>query len=152
MLLRLRHLGTLSALALALTTSSLQAQQPSEPKTELGKHMAAMNSAFRTIGQQIADASKNASTMEQLTIFETNAKEALALEPEKKAQVPAADQAKFVADYKAGIQKLIETAGRLHGALHDGKNTEAAAIVDEMRSLQRASHDEFRIRRPPPSK
>ncbi|HEY0928488.1 MAG TPA: cytochrome b562 [Gemmatimonas sp.] len=151
MLLRLRHLSTLSVLALALTTSTLHAQQPSEPKTQLGKHMAAMNGAFRTIGQQVADSTKNASTMEQLTIFETNAKEALAFEPEKKAQVPEADQAKFVADYKAGLQKLIDTAGKLHGALHAGKNTEAAAIVEEMRGLQRTSHGEFRIRRPPPA-
>ncbi|HCT56512.1 MAG TPA: hypothetical protein DGD08_04785 [Gemmatimonas aurantiaca] len=151
MLLRFRHLSTLTVLALALTTSALQAQQPSEPKTPLGKHMAAMNAAFRTIGQQIADSTKNASTMEQLTIFETNAKEALAFEPEKKAQVPEADQAKFVADYKVGLQKLIDTAGKLHAALHSGKNTEAAAIVEEMRGLQRSSHGEFRIRRPPPS-
>jgi|GEM_PF-852479 len=149
MLLRFRHLSTLTVLALALTTSALQAQQPSEPKTPLGKHMAAMNAAFRTIGQQIADSTKNASTMEQL--FETNAKEALAFEPEKKAQVPEADQAKFVADYKVGLQKLIDTAGKLHAALHSGKNTEAAAIVEEMRGLQRSSHGEFRIRRPPPS-
>jgi soluble cytochrome b562 len=151
MLLRFRHLSTLTVLALALTTSALHAQQPSEPKTPLGKHMAAMNAAFRTIGQQVADSTKNASTMEQLTIFETNAKEALAFEPEKKAQIPEADQAKFVADYKVGLQKLIDTAGKLHAALHGGKNTEAAAIVEEMRGLQRSSHGEFRIRRPPPS-
>ncbi len=149
MLQRFRHIGTLSILALALTTSALGAQQ-TEEKTPLGQRMTAMNAAFRTIGQQIADSSKNASTMEQLAIFETNAKEALGFEPEKKAQIPEADQAKFVADYKAGIQKLLDTAGRLHAALHSGNNTEAAAIVEEMRGLQRSSHGEFRIRRPPP--
>lgn len=88
--------------------------------------------------------------MEQLVIIETNAKAALALEPEKKAQVPEADQAKFVADYQAGIQKLIDATDRLHAAVHAGKNTEAAAIVEEMRALQRTSHGEFRLRRPPP--
>ncbi|MBL0940353.1 MAG: hypothetical protein IBJ03_15770 [Gemmatimonadaceae bacterium] len=149
MSLRFRHLGTLSVLALALTTSSLRAQQ-TEDKTPLGKKMTAINVAFRTIGQQITDSTKNASTMELLSTIETNAKEALALEPEKKAQVPAAEQEKFMADYKAGIQKLIDAAGKVHMAIHAGKNAEAAAIVEEMRGLQRASHAEFRIRRPPP--
>ncbi len=143
MLLRLRHLGTLSVLALALTTSTLRAQQTDEKMT-------AINAAFRIVGQQIADSTRNANTMEQLVIIETNAKAALALEPEKKAQVPEADQAKFVADYQAGIQKLIDATDRLHAAVHAGKNTEAAAIVEEMRALQRTSHGEFRLRRPPP--
>lgn len=150
MLQRLRHLGALSVLALAFATTPLQAQQSNEPKTPLGERMAAMNGAFRTIGQQITDASKNASTLEQLAIMEAKAKEALNFEPEKKAQVPEAEQEKFVADYKAGLQKLIDAIVKVQHALHAGNNTEAAAIVEEMRGMQRTSHGEFRIRRPPP--
>jgi soluble cytochrome b562 len=149
MLLRIRHLGALAALTLAFSTTALRAQA-SEDKTPLGKKMSAMNAAFRTIGQQVADSSKNASTLEQITIFETNAKEALAFEPEKKAQIPAPEQEKFVADFKSGLEKLIETAAKLHEAMAAGKNTDAAAIVDDMRRLQRESHQVFRIRRPPP--
>lgn len=149
MLSRLRYLGALSICALALTASTLQAQQ-TEEKTPLGERMTAINAAFKIVGQQVADSTKNASTMEQLAIMETNAKQALAFEPEKKAKVPEADQAKFVADYKVGIQKLIDATAKLHEAIHAGKNAEAVAMVDEMRALQRASHGEFRIRRPPP--
>lgn len=151
MLLRFRSLGTLSLLALALTSSALQAQ--SDEKTPLGKKMAAINTAFKAIGRQIEDPSKNASTLEQITVMETNAKAALTLEPEKKAQVPAAQQAKFVADYKAGIQTFIDTAVKLRAAVKAGKNADALAIVDEMKAQQRDSHKEFRIRKAgaPPS-
>ncbi len=149
MSLRFRALGALAALALAFTTSALRAQS-TEDKAPLGKKMSAMNAAFRTIGQQVADSSKNASTLEQVTIFETNAKEALAFEPEKKAQIESAGQEKFVADFRAGLQKLIDTAAKLHEAVAAGKNADAAAIVEQMRTMQRESHQVFRIRRPTP--
>lgn len=143
--MRFRHLGTLTVLALALTSSALQAQ--SGDKTPLGKKMAALNTAFRAVGRQIEDPSKNASTLEQLAIIEKNAKEAMALEPEKKAQVPAAQQAKFMADYKAGMEKFIVTVEQLRAAVKAGKNKEALAIIDDMKAQQRDSHRDFRVRK-----
>ncbi|MBL0939380.1 MAG: hypothetical protein IBJ03_10810 [Gemmatimonadaceae bacterium] len=143
--MRFRHLGTLTVLALALTSTTLRAQ--ADEKTPLGKKMAALNTAFKAVGRQIEDPSKNASTLEQLTIIETNAKAAMALEPEKKAQVPAAQQAKFMADYKAGMQQFLDTVVKLRAAVKAGKNTEALAIIDSMKDQQRDSHKEFRVRK-----
>lgn len=148
MALRFRHLGV-SLLALALTTTTLHAQQE-EPKTPLGKKMAALNTAFRALGRQIEDPSKNASSLELIETIETNAKGVLTLEPEKKEKVPAAEQAKFMADYKAGIEKLVATTGELKAAVKAGKNAEAVAIIDKMKGLQRESHAEFRIRKAGP--
>lgn len=143
---RMRQFGAALVMSLALA-STLQAQQD-EPKTELGRKMSAMNTAFKAIGRQIEDPAQNASTLEQIGAMETNLKAALALEPEKKGQVPAADQGKFVADYKAGIKQMQATLEKLKVAVKAGKNTDALAIIEEMKQGQRDSHKEFRIRKP----
>lgn len=143
--LRLRHLGALCALAFTLSQPAFG--QDNAEKTPLGKKMSAMNTAFKAIGRQIDDPSKNASTLEQLTIVETNAKAAIAMEPEKKTQIPAGDQAKFVADYKEGMKQFLVTVDKMRAALKAGKNAEAATILDTMKDQQRDSHKEFRIKK-----
>jgi soluble cytochrome b562 len=143
--LRFRQLGALCVLTFALARPAFGQD---EEKTPLGKKMTAINTAFKAVGRQIEDPTKNASTLEQLATIETNAKAALTLEPEKKAQVPAAAQAKFVADYKAGIQEFLTTVEKMRAAIKAGKNAEAVTILDAMKDLQRESHKEFRIKKP----
>lgn len=146
MQIRFRQLGALVVLAATLSHSAF-AQQPEEPKTPLGKKMSAINTAFKAVGRQIDDASKNANTLEQLTTIETNAKAALALEPEKKDKTPAAEQAKFMADYKQQMNDFIATVGEMKTAIKAGKNADAAAILDKMKDEQREAHKEFRIKK-----
>jgi len=143
--LRFRQLGALCVLALALTRPAFGQQD--EEKTPLGKKMSAINTAFKAVGRQVDDASKNANTLEQLATIETNAKAALTLEPEKMAKIPAAEQAKFMADYQAGIKQFLVTVEKMRAALKAGKNAEAVTILDSMKDLQRDSHKEFRIKK-----
>jgi len=144
MTLRIRHFGTALALALSLATT---AQAQDEPKTPLGKKMAAMNTAMKAVGRQIDDPSKNASTLEQIAIIETNAKASLTLEPEKKAKIPAAEQAKFVSDYQAGMKKLLVVVDKMKAAVKAGNNAEASKLLDEMKGNQREGHKEFRLKK-----
>lgn len=147
MKLRVRQIGALCVLALALTQAAFRFQQDDEPKTELGKRMSAINTALKVVDRQIDKPAQNASTLKQFDIIEANIREALKFEPEKKQQIPAAQQAKFVADYKSGIESLLATAVKAKDALKAGKNAEAAALVDEMKDIQKRSHREFRIRK-----
>lgn len=140
-----RQLGAAVALAVAFT--QVAHAQDREEKTPLGKKMSAMNTAFKAVGRQIEDPSKNASTLAQLDIIETNAKAALAMDPEKKAKVPAADQAKFVAGYQAGMKEFLVTVEKLRAAVKAGKNAEALAIIDAMKDQQRDGHKEYRIKK-----
>ncbi len=142
---RIRQLGAACVLALAM--SSVAHAQQDEEKTPLGKKMSAMNTAFKAVGRQLDDASKNANTLEQLATIETNAKAALTLEPEKKGKVPAGDQAKFMAGYQAGMKDLIATVQKLQTAIKAGKNTDAVAIYDEMKNQQREGHKEYRLKK-----
>lgn len=132
---------------MVLALSRTAFAQQDEEKTPLGKKMSAINTAFKAVGRQIEDPSKNASTLEQIAIIETNAKAAMALEPEKKAKVPAADQAKFMAGYKDGMKQLLATVEKLKVAVKAGKNTEALAIIDEMKKEQKEGHSEYRLKK-----
>jgi soluble cytochrome b562 len=146
MRLRFRHLGTLVVLALTLTRTA--AAQSDEEKTPLGMRMTAMNVALRQITAQVADPSKNASTLEQVAIFQSNATEAMTFTPEKTAQVGEAEQEKFVLDFQAGIKALLVTVDSLRVAVEAGRNADAVGIVDAMKELQREKHPVFRIRKP----
>jgi soluble cytochrome b562 len=145
MTIRIRQLG--SALALAFVLANPAQAQQDEPKTPLGKKMAAMNTAFKAVGRQIEDPSKNASTLEQIAIIETNAKSALALEPEKKGKIPAGEQAKFVSDYQAEMKKMLAVVDKLKTAVKAGNNADALKLIDEMKAAQREGHREFRLRK-----
>lgn len=143
---RFRHLGTLVVLALTLTRTA--SAQSDEDKTPLGMRMTAMNAALRQITAQVADPSKNASTLEQVAIFQTNATEAMTFKPEKMAQVAEGEQEKFVTDFQEGIKGLLVTVDSLKVAVEAGRNTDAAAIVEAMKAYQREKHPVFRIRKP----
>jgi soluble cytochrome b562 len=146
MRLRFRHLGTLVVLVLTLTrTASAQA---TEDKTPLGMRMTAMNAALRQITAQVADPSKNASTLEQVAIFQTNATEAMTFKPEKLAEVAEGEQEKFVTDFQEGIKGLLVTVDSLKVAVEAGRNEDAANIVEAMKAYQREKHPVFRVRKP----
>ncbi|WP_411280222.1 cytochrome b562 [Gemmatimonas sp.] len=143
--LRLRQFGAACVLAMAIS-SAAHAQQD-EDKTPLGKKMSAMNTAFKAVGRQVDDASKNANTLEQLTTIETNAKAALTMVPAKKEKVPAAEQAKFQAGYEAGMKEFLAAVAKLRVSIKAGKNAEAVVIYDEIKALQREGHKEYRIKK-----
>ncbi len=144
MTLRIRHFGAALVFALSLSTT---AHAQDEPKTPLGKKMAAMNTALKAVGRQIDDPSKNANTLEQIAIIETNAKASLTMEPEKKGKIPAADQAKFVSDYQAEMKKLLVVVDKMKAAVKAGNNAEASKILDDVKGAQREGHKEFRLKK-----
>jgi len=146
MRLRLRHLGTLVVLALTLTRTA--GAQSDADKTPLGLRMTAMNAALRQITATVADPTKNASTLEQVAIFQSNAAEAMTFKPEKLAEVAEGEQEKFVMDFQEGIKGLLVTVDSLKVAVEAGRNEDAAAIVEAMKAYQREKHPVFRIRKP----
>lgn len=129
----------------------LAAQQP-DPRphhedhedTELGKQMKQMGRAFRTLGRQITDASKNEDSLQLVATMREAAEHSLSYQPEKTADLPAADQAKFVDDFHAGIKGLIADLDKLATALKAGDNQSALAILLQIKEDQKQGHHEFK--------
>jgi soluble cytochrome b562 len=103
-----------------------------------------LNAAYRKLGRQVADASKNADSLKQVAIMKENADASMKLEPALKKEIPAADQAKFVANYQAKMKEFVAEIGKLETALKAGKNDEAANLLKSMKKAQEVGHKEFR--------
>ena len=141
----------LFALICALTSLSMIRAEDAAPKkmpakenqTELGGKMEKISGAYRKLSRQINDATKNEDSLAQVAIIKQNAEAALKLEPVKMKDLPAADQAKFVADYQVKLKEFIATAGKLETALKANDNAAAAKLVDEMKTERNEDHKAF---------
>jgi soluble cytochrome b562 len=141
MKIRLLIATLLAALAVA---AGLQAQPTKDDHTELGETMEKMSSAWRKAKAQLPDASKNADTLEKLAAVKQGMENSLKLEPARKADVPAAEQAKFVADYQAKMKEEIGKVDQLIALVKAGKTAEATALVGVIDQDQKDSHKAFK--------
>ncbi len=115
-----------------------------EPKTEIGKSMQKMNAALRNLRSQAADAALNRQSVEAVATIRKEALAARALVPVKAADVPAAERAKFMADYNKGIDQLVALLDRIEAAFKASDNATAATLVGEIGGIQKASHKSFK--------
>ena len=148
--MKIRILFTCLALAL-VSVPVVRAQAPAPTKeedTELAKKMHVIGKSFRKLKNQVADPAQNADSLELVAAMLGAAKDSLALTPEKAADVPADQKAKFVDDYKAGVQTLIDKLGKLQDALKAGQNDQAAKLVTDLNSFEGKEHKEFKKQKP----
>lgn len=138
MKIRLTLLTVVFALAAGLVARAADAE------TELGGKMEKIGGAFRALRRQITDATKNADSLARLATIKENAQASLKLEPAMKADKPAAEQAKFVADYQAEMKKFIELVGKVEAALKANDNAEAGKLLETMSSDQKKAHKMFK--------
>ena len=113
-------------------------------ETELGAKMEKMGGAFRALRRQISDASKNADSIAKVQAIKAGAEASLKLEPEMKKEKPAAEQAKFVENYRADMKKFIELCGKLEAALKANDNKTAEKLCGEMGDSQKAGHKQYK--------
>jgi hypothetical protein len=138
MKIRLSLLTVVSALALGLVARA------AEPETELGTKMEKVGGAFRALGRQITDPAKNEDSLARLATMKENLQAGLKLEPAKKAEIPAAEQKKFVEDYRAELKRFIGLVEKTEAALKANNNEEAAKLVATMRTDQKKAHTSFK--------
>jgi cytochrome c556 len=122
----------------------VRAADDKEPETELGKKMEKIGGSFRALRRQITDASKNEDSLAKIATIRQNAEAALKLEPAKKDEIPAADQKKFVADYRAKMKDFIELTTKVEAALKANNNEEAGKLVGAMGDAQKQGHKQFK--------
>src|SRR5687768_13133868 len=93
---------SIALLCLLVPVAGMRAEDKASPASSaLDDQMEEINAAYRRLGRQVSDASKNADSLKQVGVIQKHAAAALKLEPKKKADLPTAEQAKFVEAYKA---------------------------------------------------
>lgn len=135
----------LTAVFCALTfASSAHAQPPADgPTTPLGEQMKQINAAYRALNPLIAAGSAD-SALAKVAIIHKSADSALKFEPAKKADIPAAEQEKFVSDFRTTLTSFIGDVEKLEAALKAGKMDEAKTLAAALRMDQMDAHKVFR--------
>lgn len=138
-----RHL--LSAVFAALAfVSSANAQPPAqEPSTPLGEQMKLINAANRALNPLITAGNAD-SAIAKVAIIHKAAEEALKYEPAKKSDIPAAEQEKFVTEFRTTLKAFIADVEKLDAALKAGKMDEAKTLHAALRTDQMDAHKQFR--------
>lgn len=145
------RLPLVSLLCALLAVPALFAQEgemkkkmgPKEPNTPLTDQMEKIGGAYRKLGNLVKDPTKNAEALAQVAIIKEAAMAGLKFEPAKKADVPAADQAKFVADFQAKMKEFLATVDKLETALKANDSAAAAKLVDDMKTERNDDHKQF---------
>ena len=106
--------------------------------------MEKMGGAFRALRKQVSDASKNADSLAKVATIRQNAEASLKLDPALTKEKPAAEQKKFVEQYRAEMKKFVELCGKLEAALKANNNAEAEKLCAAMGDASKAGHKEFK--------
>ena len=133
-------------LTVMLIAPALVCAEPKKdrPDTDIEKAMEKMAGAYRKLRRQVTDPAQNAASLELVATIKAGATEARKYTPLKAADLPEADRAAFVENFRKKLDEFLVTAGRLEDALKAGNNEQAAALVAELGKIQKADHKEFR--------
>lgn len=113
-------------------------------ETELGNTMEKINGAWRKLRKQAGDPASNAASLELVATIKAGAEKALTLKPARVEDVPAADRAKFVQDYRQAMKDFLARVGKLEQAFRAGDNAAALDQIQKIGALQKEAHKEFK--------
>jgi soluble cytochrome b562 len=128
----------------AADTKPAPAAKPEKPDTELELTMQKINKAWREVRKADKEGKLSPATASLVETMRVNAEAALKLTPEMEGDKPAADRAKFHADYQAQMKKLIATLGRLEAALKANDLPGAAKLIAEVKDVQKSGHHDYK--------
>jgi soluble cytochrome b562 len=120
-----------------------QKKDKGRPDTEIEKAMGKMGGAFRKLRRQAKEGQFSPNAAELVATMKAAVAEAQKHEPLKARELPEADRAKFLADFRAKLDEFSAALDKLSAALKDGKTDEAVTLMEKIGKLQRADHEEF---------
>ncbi len=130
-------------MALLLAISIPVRAQDDEPKTPLATEMGGIAKDFRALRKIVNDPAQKDAALALAKDMEAHATKAKTYQPSKTKEIPAADQAQFVADYKTQMDGLIGDFQKLEQAISDGKTADASALLDKLQQDKRDGHKKF---------
>jgi soluble cytochrome b562 len=114
-----------------------------EDDTPLAEEMNKISKVIKLVKRNLADPTSKDANVAKLDEAKASAEKALTLEPAKTKDVPAAEKAKFLEDYKAGMQGFIKGLDELKTAVAAGKQDDAAKILEKLESGKKEAHKKF---------
>lgn len=119
---------------------ALMAPAMAEEHTELGKHMEAMNDAYKVFRRE-TDPAKGAA---QAREAQSEVLKAAAEIPKKVKDMPEGpDKAKAAVEYRKAMGKLYITLCDVEAAFLDGKIEDVAKLVESLKAEKKENHGKF---------
>lgn len=136
--MKLKHLFTLLA-AFAITVPAF-----AEEDTPLGKEMEKIGKALKAVGRAAKEGKVTKDLAAKVDEAKAAAQEALKFEPAKTKEVPAAEKAKFLTDYKASVEVMIKGLDELKVAVTAEKADEVAKLLEKLNEGKKEGHKKFK--------
>jgi soluble cytochrome b562 len=136
--MKFKHLLTIVA-ACALVMPAY-----SEEDTPLTKEMEKLNKALKAVNRSLTDATQKDANIAKIADAKAACAAALKYEPASTKNVPAADKAKYLSDYKASMEEVGKNLDALKAAIEGGKTEDAKALMEKLNGQKKDGHKKFK--------
>jgi soluble cytochrome b562 len=136
--MKFKHLLTLLA-ACALIVPAY-----AEEDTPMTKEMEKLSKALKAVNRNLADASQKDANIAKIADAKTACAAAIKYEPATTKDVPAAEKAKYLADFKASMEEVGKNLDALKAAIEGGKMDDAKALMDKLNGQKKDGHKKFK--------
>jgi soluble cytochrome b562 len=127
-------------LVLIAVAVSLHAQADSALENQM-KILARGN---RQLSQQVSDPAQQQSTITLIESLKKAALDSKALEPRKTADIPEANRAQFLADFRTELDELKDSFDQIEEAVKAGQYDKAKTLLVTVNSIKKEGHGKFK--------
>jgi soluble cytochrome b562 len=128
----------------ALLLASLGLLHAEEGGEALEGQMKILARGSRQLSQQITDPAQQQGTIDLLEKLRKAALDSKAINPRKTVEVPQADQAKFLADYRTDLDELADAFNQVEEAVKAGQYDKAKSLLATVNSIKKEGHAKFK--------
>jgi soluble cytochrome b562 len=129
------------ALTLVTSTQLLKAE---EGNSSLEHQMKILAKGNRQLTQQVTDSAQQQSSVDLIEKLKKAAQDSKSIDPRMVETIPSADKAKFLADYRAQMDKLSDAFTKIEEAVKAGNYNEAKSLLASVNSIKREGHEKFK--------
>jgi soluble cytochrome b562/uncharacterized membrane protein len=126
--------------------TSTGASKPStaSTKTALQKLMDTLAEGVKQLSIQVADPTRQTNTISLLEMLKKTASDSKSMDPMKTTSIPAEDKERFLADYRAQLEKLVVAFSTIEVEVKASKYEEAKTFLASLGDLKKEAHSKFK--------
>jgi hypothetical protein len=137
--MKLTHLFTAAVAALALVVPA-----SAQDETPLGKEMEKISKSLKLVNRNLADVTQKESNLAKIAEAKAACEKAAGMEPAKTKDVPAAEKAKFLEEYKASMVEMGKQLDELKAAISADKSEDAAKVMEKLNAGKKDGHKKYK--------
>ena len=106
--------------------------------------MEKLSKALKAVNRNLTDAAQKDANLAKIADAKAACAAAVKFDPAKTKEVPAADKAKFVTEFKASMEEVGKNLDALKAAIAGGKMDDAKALMEKLNGQKKDGHKKFK--------